>query len=86
MPDSTLRWQSFNQKKPYFIASVFSLVVVVAAVGFLFNRLAAVQDEDLTKVSEDIKPLQAREQQFKRTRAPGGAQGFEGFAAHLGAG
>src|SRR5882757_7238078 len=26
MPDSTLKWQSFNQKKPYFIAAVFSLV------------------------------------------------------------
>jgi hypothetical protein len=23
MPDSTLRWQAFNQKKPYFIATVF---------------------------------------------------------------
>ena len=29
MPDSTLRWQSFNQKKPYLIATVFSLVLVV---------------------------------------------------------
>jgi hypothetical protein len=26
MPESTLKWQRFNQKKPYFIASVFSLV------------------------------------------------------------
>ena len=33
MPDSTLRWQRFNQKKPYFIATVFSLVAVVAAIG-----------------------------------------------------
>jgi type IV pilus assembly protein PilM len=66
MPLSTLRWQSFNQKKPYFIASVFSLVVVVAAVGFLFNRLAVVQKEDLEKVTADVTPLQAREQQFKR--------------------
>src|SRR5882724_8761384 len=31
MPESTLRWQSFNQKKPYFILSVLSLVLVVAA-------------------------------------------------------
>src|SRR6516164_3953023 len=40
MPDSTLKWQSFNQKKPYFIASVFSLVAVVAAIGWLFSQLA----------------------------------------------
>src|SRR5262249_39692102 len=41
MPDSTLKWQAFNQKKPYFIASVFSLVVGVLAIGFLFDKLAA---------------------------------------------
>src|SRR5207342_3111999 len=36
MPKSSLKWQSFNQKKPYLIASVFSLVAVVAATGLLF--------------------------------------------------
>jgi len=66
MPPSTLRWQSFNQKKPYFIASVYSLVVIVAAVGFLFSRLARVMEEDLKRVSADVQPLQTREQQFKR--------------------
>src|SRR5271154_4291217 len=40
MPDSTLRWQAFNQKKPYFIATIFSLVAVAFAVGFLFQKLA----------------------------------------------
>lgn len=69
MPESTVRWQTFNQKKPYFIATVFCLVVVIAAVGFLFNRLAAVQDEDLQKVTDDVTPLQTREQQFKRAYA-----------------
>lgn len=66
MPPSTLRWQAFNQKKPYFIASAYSLVVIVAAVGFLFSRLATVMEEDLKTVSNDVQPLQAREQQFKR--------------------
>src|SRR5690349_18570783 len=37
MPDSTLRWQAFNQKKPYFMATVFSPVAVVAAMGFIFT-------------------------------------------------
>lgn len=69
MPPSTLRWQSFNQKKPYFIASVYSLVVIVAAVGFLFSRLARVMEEDLKTVSNDVQPLQVREQQFKRAYA-----------------
>ena len=69
MPASTQRWQSFNQKKPYFVASVFCLVVVVAAVGFLFHRLAAVQEEDLRQVTADVEPLLAKEQQFKRVYA-----------------
>src|SRR5579859_6657946 len=33
MPDSTLNWIQFNQKKPYFIATVFSLVLVVFSSG-----------------------------------------------------
>src|SRR5881392_1288408 len=41
MPDSTLKWQAFNQKKPYFIATVASLAAGVAAMGFLFDKLAA---------------------------------------------
>ena len=66
MPESTLRWQTFNQKKPYFIATVFSLVAMAFAVGFLFNKLADVKREQEAKVDDEIKPLQAREQAFKR--------------------
>lgn len=66
MPESTLRWQTFNQKKPYFIATVFSLVGMAFAVGFLFQRLAAVETEQATKLDDQLKPLQNREQQFKR--------------------
>ena len=40
MPASTLRRRAFNEKKPYFIATVFSLVIVAFAVGFLFEKLA----------------------------------------------
>src|SRR5439155_8093734 len=43
MPESTLKWQAFNQKKPYFITTVFSLVAVVAAMAFIFSQLADVR-------------------------------------------
>ena len=66
MPDSTLRWQSFNQKKPYFIATVFSLVIMSFAVGYLFERLAGVKREQQVKLDEQIKPLQQKEIQFKK--------------------
>ncbi len=66
MPESTLRWQSFNQKKPYFIATVFSLVMVIAAMGFLFEKLAAVKTEVLDKVKGDVAPEETKEVKFKK--------------------
>ncbi|HEU5070277.1 MAG TPA: type IV pilus assembly protein PilM [Verrucomicrobiae bacterium] len=65
MPESTLRWQSFNQKKPYFILTVLSLVLVVAATGWLFSKLADVKEREYTTLSEKVQPLQQREQLFK---------------------
>jgi len=52
MPESTLRWRNFNEKKPYLMFSVFALVLVGFAVGFLFEQLAQ------SKVSavNDVQP------------------------------
>ncbi|MCX6930370.1 MAG: pilus assembly protein PilM, partial [Verrucomicrobia bacterium] len=66
MPESTLRWQSFNQKKPYVIATVFSLVAVVAAMGLLFEKLAGVKAEVLKTVVGDVGPEQKKEATFKK--------------------
>jgi hypothetical protein len=65
MPDSTLRWQAFNQKKPYFIATLVSLVLVVAAMGWIFDRLADVRQKELDKVKGEVAPLELRQQQFQ---------------------
>jgi hypothetical protein len=66
MPASTLKWQSFNQKKPYFIASVLSLVAVVAAMGFLFDKLAGVKKANLDKIQGEVQPLQVKSEQFRK--------------------
>jgi len=66
MPDSTLKWQSFNQKKPYLIATVFSLVLGVAAIALLFDKLAGVKEEELRKVHDKVEPLQLKDQAFKK--------------------
>src|SRR6266853_1246631 len=58
MPDSTLKWQSFNEKKPYFIFTVLSLILMAFAVGFLFEKLAGVKQEEMKTLEERIKPLQ----------------------------
>ena len=57
MPDSTLRWQAFNQKKPYFIATVISLVLVAFGVGFLFQKLAVNKETEIQRL-EPQKDLQ----------------------------
>jgi type IV pilus assembly protein PilM len=70
IPESTRRMQSFNEKKPYFIATVFTLVAVVAAMGFLYQKLAEVnQDELENHVKPNLEPLQRKVQQFKTADA-----------------
>jgi type IV pilus assembly protein PilM len=64
MPESTLSWQSFNQKKPYLIASVFSLVAVVAAVGLLFDKLAGAKDDALQKVHPEVAQQEGKASRF----------------------
>ena len=65
MPESTLRWQTFNEKKPYFIATLASLVLMAFAVGFLFQKLAGVKKEQSAKVEEQLDPMRRRDQQFR---------------------
>ena len=66
MPESTLRWQSFNQKKPYFIATLASLALMALAVGFLFNKLASVKEEKLTDLNPRLEELRRKDQNFKQ--------------------
>ena len=67
MPESTRRWQSFNQKKPYFMTTVFSLTLVVFATGWLFERLAKVKVRELEeKVTPLVNPLKQKEREFKQ--------------------
>ena len=66
MPDSTLRWQAFNEKKPYFIATVFSLVLVAFAVGFLFQKLAESKENEIERLDPQVEKLKAKAEQFDR--------------------
>src|SRR5690348_15634389 len=64
MPESTLKWQSFNQKKPYLVAAVFSMVAVVAAIGLLFDKLAGAKTDALEALHREVEPLKQKSQQF----------------------
>src|SRR5215831_11445901 len=66
MPESTLKWQAFNQKKPYLIATVLSLVAGVLAIGFLFDKLADVKKEQLKQVEPKAADAQRKMDQFEK--------------------
>jgi len=66
MPESTLRWRTFNEKKPYFTMTVFSLVAVAFAVGFLFEKLAVSKEEELERLKPEVQKLQLKADQFNK--------------------
>ena len=66
MPESTLRWQAFNEKKPYFMFTVFSLVLVAFAVGFLFEKLATAKEEEIQKLDPEVQTRTAKSDNFNR--------------------
>jgi hypothetical protein len=68
MPESTLKWQAFNQKKPYFIATVFSLVAVVAAMAFIFDQLADVRKKALDDLVKEVTPQETRAATFQNVQ------------------
>src|SRR6184192_818914 len=65
MPDSTLKWQRFNEKKHYFIATVFSLVLAVVAMGYLFDNLAGVKKQALDSITPQVESEQRKSDSFK---------------------
>ena len=65
MPDSTLRWRTFNEKKPYFLATVFSLVLVAFAIGFLFQKLAVTKEDEAAKLDPQMQAAQLQAQKMK---------------------
>src|SRR5215469_12604467 len=54
MPESTRKWRAFNEKKPYLIATVFTMVAVVGVMGLLFQQLKEVKDDKLAKIKPKV--------------------------------
>ncbi|HZL43078.1 MAG TPA: type IV pilus assembly protein PilM [Verrucomicrobiae bacterium] len=65
IPETTRRWQTFNEKKPYLIFSVFSLVAVVGAMGLLYQKLADVKQQEFDVVTQRLEPLRAKHAEFQ---------------------
>jgi len=65
MPKSSLKRQQFNQKKPYFIATVFSLVAVVLAYGWFYAKITDIKRESLARINEKVEPLKQKESELQ---------------------
>ena len=69
MPDSTLRWQSFNRKKPYLMASVFFLLLVAFAVGYLFQKLAVNKELEVKNLEPQVQEKNRQSGKFDQAYA-----------------
>src|SRR5437660_9134897 len=65
MPKSSLKRQQFNQKKPYFIATIFSLVAVVLAYGGFYARIADIKREALDQMTVKVEPLKQKQTELQ---------------------
>jgi type IV pilus assembly protein PilM len=60
VPKSIRSKQAFNQKKPYFIAAVVSLILVVFAYGMFYQKTTSIKKESLAALQGELEPLQKR--------------------------
>ncbi len=65
MPKSSLKRQRFNEKKPYFIATVFSLVAVVLAYGGFYAKIADIKGKALATIKVQAEPLRQKAAQLQ---------------------
>jgi hypothetical protein len=69
MPESTRKWRDFNEKKPYLIATVFTMVAVVAATGLLFSQLASLKADRLKKIQGPLTQIQAKNNEYNQANS-----------------
>ena len=64
MPKSSIQRQEFSRKKPYLIASVFSLMLVVFAIGWFYSKVVAIKENAVTQLEQQVIPLRDKKQEL----------------------
>ena len=88
MPQSSIQRQEFAHKKPYLIASVFSLALVVFAIYLAETRIGDIRHRKLEELKQPLARLTQVNQQMdtairERTRLDDAAHQMEDLADHL---
>jgi len=65
MPKSALSRQAFNQKKPFFVAAVVLLSMVILALGGFYSKVAAEKNIAIGKLTDLMQPLKSEESRLK---------------------
>lgn len=65
MPKSSLKRQEFNQKKPYLVASVFCIILMVFAFGWFYERVADEKQKALETLKPKVDQLKRDDQKTK---------------------
>jgi Tfp pilus assembly protein PilN len=65
MPKSSLKRREFNQKKPYLVASVFCLILMVFAYGWFYGQVADEKQKALDQLQPEVENLKRDDQKLK---------------------
>jgi type IV pilus assembly protein PilM len=68
MPKSSLRRQSINQKKPYFVAAAFCFALILYAFGFFYENVAGEKERALDQLSAQVTPFERNEATMNRIK------------------
>lgn len=69
MPKTSLQRQEFSEKKPYFIAAILSLVLVVFAIGLFYQRIASIKTAKMEQVRPVVDELQAKASELEQVKS-----------------
>ena len=69
MPASHIKRQELGQKNPYFIAAVFSVVLVVFAFGWFYSWVAAERKTLIDDLEKQLKPLNDAAEEINKASA-----------------
>jgi len=66
VPKSIRGKQAFNQKKPYFIATIASVILVVFGVGVFYNQIAGIKRASLEQLNPPLEQLTKKAEEMDK--------------------